>query len=414
MKKLLLCFVLGVFLFSCTKDDSPTDPVEPVDQEVTFFTFTTEEEDTDSSYILLSDKEGTVLGYEKITEAKKYEFKAKKSKLSGSLLFTFATFDEKEGGYVISFEDISLYEDWSINNSSSGNYDNIEDVKFNLNIVGSADKNLYYVRPFVDLYYYGHVNDGYSYDNKSEYVVSKANKYFVTAIGRDNTKKYSFLEGIENGETRNLSYDRDFKNYEASVDVINQGEYEYVQGNVRLIENSKIVRISSSSSAKLQFPKKDAKYDVIVYGSNGARRNYQYESRGFMPTEAIKMPKYNFTITDETFFDLKFTSDIGNYGVRETTWEWDNGAKNSKDRVRVSWNLFTNDKETFKQPIIPEEIQSNFPKDFEISKLKNPVCFLHRGLEYKYKDYVYEYILPASAKDYTERENYVKEWFKNK
>lgn len=146
MKKLIIPLLsLTLFIVGCSKDENnpsatTTDPIE------TFFSLDLDTKDLErlkDGYILLNDAEGNVLGHEKITEAKKYEFKSKKSKLKGNILLSLLFLKKDEAKKVfrhsaVSIQNVPLNSSWSMNLGESE--ENNSKIKFTLKVENSVNK----------------------------------------------------------------------------------------------------------------------------------------------------------------------------------------------------------------------------------------------------------------------------------
>lgn len=397
MKKLIIPLLsLVLFVVGCSKDENNpsktiTDPIE------TFFSLNLVDTENfkklKDGYILLNDAEGNVLGYEKITEAKKYEFKSKKSKLKGNFLLSFLLLKKDEAKKVfrhraISIQNVPLNSNWSISLGRKSEENNPE-IKFTLKFENSVS-NLN-INP--------HVTSFSGSSGVFNVTAIKADKYLVTAK-QNNVFKYYWLENVKENETRNLSFKNDFKNYASSLDITDNMDYQTINYSTSILENSYEATVFYgyfhkgyiTHTPKLYFITEKGKYRTTVSASshdtNGKEKNsYRYEKKGAKPTTPIIIPKVNLSVTQKVFFDTKFTTDVTDYTFVLTDWAWrtDRPEKNpdqNKAYSSIGWSVITNGKSTFKAPNLPKDIKTKYP-NFDAKKLKYEGITIRKGLSYQ-------------------------------
>lgn len=402
MKKLIIPLLsLVLFVVSCSKDENKssettTDPIE------TFFSLNLEAESfkrLKDGYILLNDAEGNVLGHEKMTEAKKYEFKSKKSKLKGSFLLTFLLLKKDEAQKVfkhsaISIQNVPLNSNWNMVLGDSREEDNPK-IKFFLKVESSV--NSLSVNPYIKVgsSYETNISSGSS--GATSYTITKADKYVITAE-ENNVFKYYWLENVKANETRSLSFKDDFKNYASSLSIIDNSNYETISYNTSILENSYEATVFSgyfnksynTHTPKLYFTTEKGRYETTVNASNYSNGNqkgiYRYKKIGAKPTASIIIPKANLSVTQKAFFDTKFTTDVTDYTFVDTVWVWTNRPEKNPDHDKsyssIDWNVVTNGNNTFKAPKIPEDIKTKYP-NFDTTKLKYRTISIRKGLTYQ-------------------------------
>lgn len=348
-------------------------------------------EELKGGYILLNDAEGNVLGYEKITKAKKYEFKSKKSKLSGNFLLTLLSLKKDEAKKVfkynvISIANVPLNSNWNINVKGDKENNTNTKIKFTLKVEGNNWVNIR-VNPYLK------VGSGYSINinGSSDITITKADKYLVTAE-ENKAFKYYWLENVKDNETRNLSFKNDFKDYASSLGIEDKEGYEYINYSASILENLHEATVFSGSDThtpKLYFITEEGKYKTTISASNYSNGNeknsYRYEKVGAKPTTPIIIPKTNFSATQKVFFDTKFTTDITDYTFTETEWYWTDKPLNNYESDKFSsirWNILTDGKSTFKAPNLPEDIKTEYP-NFNTAKLKYDGTTIKKGLTYQ-------------------------------
>lgn len=403
MKKLIIPLLSLLFIAGCSKDENnpsttTTDPIE------TFFSLDLDTKDLEileDGYILLNDAEGNVLGHEKITEAKKYEFKSKKSKLKGNILLSLLFLKKDETKKVfrhraVSIQNVPLNSSWSMNLRKSD--ENNPKIKFTLKVEGNNWVNIG-VNPYLKEGSGYNVRTSGSSDANSfvlDVTITKADKYLVTAE-ENKAFKYYWLENVKDNETRNLSFKNDFKDYASSLGIEDKEGYEYINYSASILENLHKATVFSGSfskkydthTPKLYFITEEGKYKTTISASNYSNGNeknsYRYEKVGAKPTTPIIIPKTNFSATQKVFFDTKFTTDITDYTFTETEWYWTDKPLNNYESDKFSsirWNILTDGKSTFKAPNLPEDIKTEYP-NFNATKLKYDGTTIKKGLTYQ-------------------------------